>query len=112
MSESADDKITIIEGPPPIFEEIMDGWALGVSETTGRFHLSITTLRTFNGPSLLERCHKAWRNGGMMSLHFKDEIGLVQSVPILAARSLETPDGQVLFLWVRRRSDEIRPLEN
>ncbi len=111
MTENSDDKITIIEGPPPIFEEIMDGWALGVMETTGRSSLSITTLRTFNGPNLLERCHTAWRNGGMMSLHFKDEIGLVQSVPILAARSVETPDGQVLFLWVRRKPEEIKPLE-
>jgi hypothetical protein len=111
MTQNMDDKITIIEGPPPIFEDIVDGWAMGVSETTTRFNLSITTLRTFNGPSLLERCHKAWRNGGVMSLHFKDEIGLVQSVPILAARSVETPDGQVLFLWVRRKPEADKPAD-
>jgi hypothetical protein len=27
-SKMMEDKITIIEGPPPIFEQINDGWAL------------------------------------------------------------------------------------
>ena len=27
-----DDKITIIEGPPPVFEPVQDGWALGLGE--------------------------------------------------------------------------------
>jgi hypothetical protein len=27
-----DEKITIIEGPPPVFEAVNDGWALGLNE--------------------------------------------------------------------------------
>jgi len=27
-----DNKITIIEGPPPVFEPARDGWALGLCE--------------------------------------------------------------------------------
>ncbi len=28
-----DEKITIIEGPPPIFEQVSDGWAMGLNES-------------------------------------------------------------------------------
>ena len=27
-----DEKITIIEGPPPIFEQVNDAWAMGLNE--------------------------------------------------------------------------------
>ena len=57
-----DEKITIIEGPPPVFEAVNDGWALGLNEGS---HLSVpalTRLRTFNGPALVERCYRAWNS--------------------------------------------------
>jgi hypothetical protein len=55
MNQPADDKIVIIEGPPPEFEPVMDGWVNGISESRGFFELFVTHLRTFNGPALVER---------------------------------------------------------
>lgn len=101
-----DDKITIIEGPPPTFEAVSDGWVLGVNEGSQPYNLAITRLRTFNGQALLERCHRAWRNGNMMNLEYREATGLEAFAPIVAARTVETDDGQVLLLWVRMEMDE------
>jgi len=100
--ESMEDKITIIEGPPPVFETVNDGWALGLNESPWLYDLTLTQVRTFNGPALVERCHRAWKQGITMYLHYRDEMGLEEKAPILAARSAETTDGQVLILWVRQ----------
>jgi hypothetical protein len=100
--ESMEDKITIIEGPPPVFESVNDGWALGLNESPWLYDLTLTQVRTFNGPALVERCHRAWKQGITMFLHYRDEMGLEEKAPILAARSAETADGQVLILWVRQ----------
>ena len=100
--ESMEDKITIIEGPPPVFETVNDGWALGLNESPWLYDLTLTQVRTFNGPALVERCHRAWKQGITMYLHYRDEMGLEEKAPILAARSAETADGQVLILWVRQ----------
>jgi len=97
-----EDKITIIEGPPPVFETVNDGWALGLNESPWLYDLTLTQVRTFNGPALVERCHRAWKQGITMYLHYRDEMGLEEKAPILAARSAETADGQVLILWVRQ----------
>jgi hypothetical protein len=97
-----EDKITIIEGPPPVFESVNDGWALGLNESPWLYDLTLTQVRTFNGPALVERCHRAWKQGITMYLHYRDEMGLEEKAPILAARAAETADGQVLILWVRQ----------
>ena len=39
-------------------------------------------------------------NKGHIHLHYKNDMGLQQAAPILAARNVETADGQVLLLWV------------
>lgn len=96
-----EDKITIIEGPPPVFESVNDGWALGLNESPWLYDLTYTQVRTYNGPALVERCHRAWKQGGTIYLHYRDEMGLEEKAPILAARSITTEDGQVLVLWVR-----------
>jgi hypothetical protein len=103
-----EDKITIIEGPPPIFEQINDGWALGLNESPANYSMALTRLRTFNGPALVERCHRMWNQNEPIYLHYSNEMGLEQKVPILAARASEVDEGQVLFLWVRtsRAGDE------
>jgi len=103
-----EDKITIIEGPPPIFERINDGWALGLNESPFSYAMALTRLRTFNGPALVERCHRMWNQNEPIYLHFRNDMGLEQKVPILAARASELDEGQVLFLWVRtsRAGDE------
>jgi len=104
-----DDKITIIEGPTPTFETVDDGWALGLNESPYLYDLALTRLRTFNGSALVERCHKAWRQHGSMFLHFRNEIGLEARLPIMAARSIESDDGQVLLLWLRVDPEDIEP---
>ncbi len=101
-----DDKITIIEGPTPTFEAVDDGWALGLNEGPFLYDLALTRLRTFNGPALVERCHRAWHDQSAMFLHFRNEIGLEEKVPIMAARSVETSDGNVLLLWLRLEPQE------
>ncbi len=102
-----ENKITIIEGPPPVFEAVQDGWALGLNEGPQNSIPALTRLRTFNGPQLVERCYRAWHKGTPMHLHYRDEIGLEQRAPILAARHLKTMDGDVLFLWIYLDSEKV-----
>jgi hypothetical protein len=101
-----EDKITIIEGPPPLFERVDDGWVLGLFEGAAYTPLSMTRLRTFNGPALVERCHRAWNHKLPMYLIFKNKLGLEQSAPILAARASMVDEEQLLFLWVAHKSNE------
>ena len=71
------------------------------------YDLALTRLRTFNGPALVERCYRAWRRKDTIYLHYRNDFGLEEKVPIMAARTLEANDGQVLFLWIRRKAGEI-----
>jgi hypothetical protein len=101
-----DEKITIIEGPPPTFEEVTENWVLGLNESPYLADVVVTRLRTFNGPALVERCYRAWRKHLPIYLEFKSQDGLEQKAPIVAARHIETDDGDVLMLWVRLISDD------
>ncbi len=102
-----DDKITIIEGPPPVFEHVQDGWAMSLYEGPHFNVTALTHLRTFNGPALVERCYRAWSNKMPISLHYRDEMGLEQTAPIMAARNVESDDGHVLLLWVYLDSEQV-----
>ena len=102
-----ENKITIIEGPTPVFETSGDGWALGLNESPTLANVAVTRLRTFNGPALVERCHRAWRAQKPIQLEFRQEDGLIDYAPIVAARSVDTPEGDMLLLWVRIPDDEI-----
>ena len=102
-----DDKITIIEGPTPTFEVVNDGWVLGLYEGPKLADVSITRLRTYSGPALVERCHRAWRNQQNIHLEFRSEDGLEQQAPIVAARHVETDDGHMLVLWVRMENEAV-----
>jgi len=102
-----DDRITIIEGPTPTFELIDDGWAIGLNESPFLYDMALTRLRTFNGPALVERCHRAWNRKDSIFLHYRNEIGLEEKVPIMAARSMNSDDGQVLYLWIRKRPEDM-----
>jgi len=102
-----DDKITIIEGPPPTFEAISDGWALGLGEGPNLAEIVLTRLRTYNGPSLVERCHRAWRNQQIIHLEYRTEDSLQNQAPIVAARYVEIEDGQLLLLWLRMANEEV-----
>ena len=95
-----DDRITIIEGPPPIFEPVQDGWALSLGESPHLPLTVMTRLRTFNGPALVERCYRRWRLNQPIHLHYRNDLGLEEKAPIVAVRSVETQDGHVLLLWI------------
>lgn len=97
-----EEKITIIEGPTPVFEDISDGWAVGLNESPVLYDTLFTQVRTFNGPALVERCHRAWKDNSTIFLHFKNEIGVEEKTPIVAARSVDLDEGQVLLLWLRQ----------
>jgi len=102
-----DEKITIIEGPPPTFDLVDDGWALGLNEGPFLYDLALTHVRTFNGPSLVERCYRAWQKKEPIYLHYRNDMGLEEMALIMAARSVETPDGQVLLLWTRHKPEDL-----
>jgi hypothetical protein len=107
-SSNMDDKITIIEGPPPVFEDVHEGWVLGLNESPSLSNIAVTRLRTFNGPALVERCYQAWRQHQTIHLEFRSPDGLDQEAPIVAARHIEADDGQLLLLWVKLNDDEIK----
>jgi len=80
---------------------------LGLNESPVLGHIVVTRLRTFNGPALVERCHTAWRNKQPIQLEFRSPEGLQQQAPIVAARTIELEEGQVLLLWVRLPDEDI-----
>jgi hypothetical protein len=102
-----DEKITIIEGPPPTFEAIEDGWALGLNEGPSLYSLALTRVRTFNGPALVERCHRTWNTHGTIYLEYRNPVGMEETAPIMAARNVETDEGHVLLLWCRRKPEDV-----
>lgn len=102
-----EDKITIIEGPTPIFEPVQDGWALGLNETRQFSVTALTRLRTYNGPALVERCYRSWKQNQPINLHYRDEAGLETTAPILAARAVQTDDGHILLLWLHVERDDV-----
>ncbi len=104
--EPSDDKITIIEGPPPTFENISDGWVQGLNESPTLGEIAVTRLRTFNGPTLVERCYRAWSTHQSIKLEYRTPEGLQQKNPIVAARYLDTDEGHLLILWVRLADEE------
>lgn len=93
-------KITIIEGPTPVFEMTTQEWALGLVESAKPHHVVQTSLRALNGYALVERCHRAWRQAENIYLHYRDESGLERYAPIIAAKNTQVPEGDVLILWI------------
>ena len=102
-----DEKITIIDGPPPVFEQVSDAWAMGLNESPHVLVPAVTRLRTLNGIALVERCHRAWHHREHIHLHYRNDMGLEQTAPILAARNVETVNGHVLLLWVYLDQEQV-----
>ena len=96
-----DEKITIIEGPAPQFEQPHESWLASLAEGPQMPHLAMTRLRTFNGPALVQRCWHAWDKGQPIQLEYRSDDGLTEHAEILAARCTEVPEGHVLFLYLR-----------
>ncbi len=101
MIKDMNNRITIIEGPTPEFHTVGEEWAISLNEGPFVHNVVITNLRTGNGEALMERCRTAWAQQEIMYLDFRDNIGMEQSLPIIAAQLEETPEGQVILLWLR-----------
>lgn len=95
------EKITIIEGPTPVFEQTPETWLPSLAEGPELPTLVLTRLRTFNGPSMVERCWKAWDEHRPVFLEYRDEQGERQEAEVLAARFVEVPEGHMLLLYLR-----------
>jgi hypothetical protein len=95
------EKITVIEGPTPVFEDTPETWLPSLAEGPQLPSLGMTRLRTFNGPAMVERCWRAWDEGRPVYLEYRDEDGLTQAAEVLAARYAEVPEGHTLLLYVR-----------
>jgi hypothetical protein len=102
-----DDKITIIEGPSPVFEMTPDIWLHGLVEGVSQAEIVATRLRTLNGSELVERCQRTWQEQQSINLEYRTMDGLLAEVPIVAARILDTEEGDVLLLWLRFPDDSI-----
>jgi hypothetical protein len=95
------EKITIIEGPTPTFEAAPETWLPALAEGPRLPRTALTRLRTFNGPSMVERCWKAFHDGRPVKLEYRGEDGATEYADILAARYVEVDEGHVLLLYVR-----------
>jgi hypothetical protein len=107
MSENTEEKITIIEGPTPTFEQIPELWVHGLTEGAMQSQMVMTRLRTFDGASLVERCNKAWHSQRDIQLEYRSSEGLNAEAPIVAARTMETEEGDMLLLWLRLPDDSV-----
>ena len=91
--------ITIIEGPPPEFVLSQEVWPQSMWEGSTPRSLAVCQMRTFSGPSMLERCTRAWHEGRPVRLDFPQMDGLRRQVDVIAARAENVPEGDVLYLW-------------
>ncbi|OQY34101.1 MAG: hypothetical protein B6I38_02745 [Anaerolineaceae bacterium 4572_5.1] len=101
------EKITVIEGPTPIFQEVRGLWNYGLLESHLQHDTILTELRAFDGFALVERCQQAWSNQEPISLEYRTEEGLPAQLPIVAAYCDETDEGDVIQLWLRLERDDI-----
>lgn len=100
-------KISIVEGPPPTFEPVPGDWASAVINGTHAYGVVMTHLRTMNGTGLIERCHQTWNQQDTMVLQYRNEYG-EHEMPIIAARAFDTDEGQKITLWLRVRPEQIK----
>jgi len=99
-------KITIIEGPPPVFELAGDPLLHSLLEGPAPAQVAMCQVRTINGPALVERCYRAWKKHASIHLEYRNDEGLTRQAPILAARWSELSEGHILSLWVKLKQEE------
>lgn len=93
--------ITIVEGPPPNFQETSEEWTTGVLESRGPNMIALCQMRAFNGPQLVKRCHDAWREDRPARLDFPSGDGTRGELDIVAIRWEQVEEGHKLYLWVK-----------
>lgn len=100
------EKITIIEGPTPVFQEVRGFWSYSLIESYIQQDTIFTELRAFDGFALVERCQRAWSNQEPVQLEYRSEEGLPAELPIVAAYCNETDEGDIVKLWLRLESED------
>ncbi|MFQ5409605.1 MAG: hypothetical protein ACE5FI_14440 [Anaerolineales bacterium] len=95
------EKITIVEGPPPVFENAHESWALAIAEGVSVPHSVRCLVRTLDGLGLVERCQVAWAEGRDVYLEYRDRDGFQEQALIMAVRAGEVDEGEVLHVWLR-----------
>lgn len=93
--------ITIVEGPPPDFRDVLNEWSVGVLESTNGGEFAMCEMRTFDGPKLVRRCQDAWREGRPARLDFPTGEGLRGELDIVAIRWEEVEEGHKVYLWLK-----------
>ena len=93
--------ITIVEGPPPEFHEVITRWPSSILEGTMESRIALVEMRTFNGPKLVDRCQNAWQDGRPAYFDFPMGDGVRGELEIVATKWEEVSEGHKLFLWVR-----------
>lgn len=93
--------ITIVEGPPPEFQEVVNTWSIGVLEGPIETQVAMVEMRTFDGPKLVQRCEDAWAEGRPARFNFPFGDGTRGELDIIATRWENVDEGDKLYLWVR-----------
>jgi len=94
--------ITIVEGPPPDFQDVTNEWSIGVLEGMEETNTALCEMRTFNGPQMVKRCEDAWAEGRPARLDFPTGDGGERGeLDIIAIRWDEVEEGHKLFIWLR-----------
>lgn len=97
--------ITIVEGPTPDFRPSADFSLNSILEGPSDFYSALCEMRTLNGPDIVERCQRAWREGRPVRLDYPDDMRLRQEIDVLAIRLQDIEEGSVLQVWVRQAVD-------
>ncbi len=92
--------ITIIEGPTPDFMPNPQVWVQSILEGPEESDVALCQLRTGNGPDIVERCERAWKEGRPVRLDYPDDMRLRQQVDVVALRLTDVDEGQLLHIWV------------
>jgi len=107
MNITEPELITVVEGPPPDFQLAHEYWPFSLWEGNLPQAVALVQMRTFNGPSMLERCTRAWAQARPVLLDFPQRDGLRRKAEVLAARVTTLDGGDVLNLWVALPTDEV-----
>ncbi len=105
--------ITIVEGPPPRFKRVSQPWTASLAEGPMQTIIATCSMRTLNGPGLVERCRRAWAAGRPARLDYPVRSASYApasaraEIEIVAARWHEVREGQILTLWVRTENTEL-----
>lgn len=105
--EAEPELITIVEGPPPEFKTVDDGWMYSLLESSHPYFISLCQVRSLKGQQLLERCQRAWSAQRPIRLDFPTLTGFRKQLEIIAARYEPLPEGDLLNLWVRHTPRDI-----